>query len=82
VAFIGGAPVVIADLTATRFCDSAALQHLLHARRKAAASGTQLRLAIDPRGPIARVIELTGISRHVPVYPTLQQAAHCSPLPG
>jgi anti-anti-sigma factor len=77
-----GVTVVIADLTATRFCDSAGLQYLLRARKRAAGSGTQLRLAIDPHGPIARVIELTGISRHVPVYPTLQQAAHDGPSPG
>jgi hypothetical protein len=32
--------------------------------------------------PLASVVELTGISRHVPVYPTLQQAAHGSPPSG
>src|SRR5204862_2167224 len=69
-----GVTVVIADLTATRFCDSAGLQHLLRAHRGAAAAGAQLRLAIPPDGPVGRVVELTGISRYVAVYPTLQLA--------
>jgi anti-anti-sigma factor len=47
-----GVTVVIADLTATRFCDSAGLQHLLRAHRGAAA-GAQLRLAIPPDGPVS-----------------------------
>ena len=43
-----GVPVVIADLTATSFCDSSGLQHLIQASLQAAASGTELRLAISP----------------------------------
>ena len=69
-----GVAVVIADLTTTRFCDSAGLRHLLQAHRHAVGTGVQLRLVIPPRGPVGRVIELTGINRHVPVYPTLQLA--------
>ena len=73
--------VVIADLTATRFCDSAGLRHLLQAHQHAADAGIQLQLVIPPRGPVGRVIELTGISRHVAVYPTLQLAAKGRPPP-
>jgi anti-sigma B factor antagonist len=77
-----GVTVVIADLTATRFCDSAGLRHLLLAHRQAARGGARLRLAIPPRGPVGRVVELTGINRHVPVYPTLQLAIDGSTSPG
>jgi anti-sigma B factor antagonist len=70
-----GVPVVIADLTATSFCDSAGLQRLIQASHKAAASGTELRLAICPDGAVSRIIELTGISQYIPVYPTAQLAA-------
>ena len=66
-----GVTVVVADLTATSWCDSAGLRHLLQAHQ-AADVGAQLRLAISPDGPISRVIQLTGIGRFVPVYPTLQ----------
>jgi len=77
-----GITVVIADLTATRFCDSAGLQQLLQAHRQAAAAGTQLRLAILPGGPVSRVIELTGINRYISVYPTLQLAIDSPRPPG
>jgi anti-anti-sigma factor len=70
-----GVPVVIADLTATGFCDSAGLNHLIQASRKAAANGTELRLAICPDGAVSRIIELTGISEYIPVYPSTQLAA-------
>jgi anti-anti-sigma factor len=80
-AFSPGVAVVIADLTATRFCDSAGLRQLLKAHQHAADAGVQLRLVIPPRGPVGWVIELTGINRHVAVYPTLQLAADDSMLP-
>ena len=70
-----GVPVVIADLTGTSFCDSSGLQHLIQASLQAAASGTELRLAITPGGAVSRIIELTGISQRLPVYPTTQLAA-------
>ncbi|HEU5385531.1 MAG TPA: STAS domain-containing protein [Streptosporangiaceae bacterium] len=70
-----GVTVVIANLTGTRFCDSAGLRHLLLAHRQAARAGVQLRLVVPPDGAVGRVTELTGISRFVAVYPTLQLAA-------
>lgn len=76
-----GVTVIIADLTATRFCDSTGLQHLLRAGEKAAGSGTQLRLAVAPDGTVARVMQITGIRRHIAVYPTLQEAARGGPPP-
>jgi len=51
-----GVTVVIADLTTTRFCDSAGLRHLLQAHQQAAGAGVQLQLVIPPRGPVGRVI--------------------------
>ena len=70
-----GVTVLIANLTGTRFCDSAGLRNLLLAHREAARAGVQLRLVIPPDGAVGRVTELTGISRFVAVYPTLQLAA-------
>jgi anti-sigma B factor antagonist len=74
-----GVTVVIADLTGTRFCDSAGLRNLLLAHREAARAGVQLRFVIPPDGAVGRVTELTGISRFVAVYPTLQLAAAGAP---
>ena len=75
-----GVTVVVADLTGTRFCDSAGLRNLLLAHREAARAGVQLRLAIPPDGAVGRVTELTGISRFVAVYPTLQLAVGAGAL--
>ena len=69
------ADVVIADLSATVFCDSSGLRHLLLAERRAGASGTRLRFAIPPDGPVHRVLELTGARRRLDVYPDLAAAA-------
>ena len=69
-----GVPAVIADLTATRFCDSAGLNNLIQASHKAAANGTELRLAVCPDGAVSRIIDLTGISQYIPVYPSTQLA--------
>jgi anti-anti-sigma factor len=45
-----GVAVVIADLPATRFCDPAALRHLLLAHRQVVRAGARLRLAIPHAG--------------------------------
>ncbi len=74
-----GVTVLIADLTGTRFCDSAGLRHLLLAHRQAARAGVQLRLVIPPDGPVGRITDLTGINRFVAVYATLQLAAGARP---
>jgi len=76
-----GAAVIIADLTDTRFCDSAGLRHLLLAHRHAARAGPQLRLVILPDGPVGRVIKLTGVSHHVPVYSSVRLAIGGGPPP-
>src|SRR5204863_8701986 len=39
-----GVPVVIADMTATTFCDSAGINMLIRASKRGAANGTELRL--------------------------------------
>jgi len=77
-----GVTAVIVDLTATRFCDSGGLRHLLLAYGRVAAAGAQLRLAIPSDGPIGRVVELTGINRQVAVYPTLELAIDGTRQPG
>lgn len=80
-ACVPGVTAIIADLTGTTFCDSGGLQHLLQASRKAAAVGAELRLAISPDGTVSRVIELTGISQYLPVYPSTELAAHSGAQP-
>jgi anti-anti-sigma factor len=59
--------VVVADLSGTRFCDSAGVRHLLLAHRQAGASGVELRLAAASE-PVLRVLELVGVDQLVRVY--------------
>ena len=75
--FAAGATVVVADLTATVFCDSTGLGTLLRVQRQAAADGAQLRLAIAPGGPVQRVFDLMGLDRLLPVYTSRAQATAC-----
>lgn len=65
-----GTTTIIADLTATTFCDTAGLQAMILAHRHATAAGAALRLAI-PAGHVARICTITGLDRYLAIYPTL-----------
>ncbi len=78
-AFAAGAKVVIADFTATAFCDSSALRRLLAVQRRAAARDAQLRLVIPSGGVMLRVLQITGQDRLLQIYPTVCHAALAQP---
>ena len=65
---------VVADMTATIFCDSSGVHALMHAYETAGARDVKLRLAISPGTSVRRVLQLIGVGRLVPVYPTLEEA--------
>lgn len=69
-----GVDVVIVDLTATSFCDSSGVHAIMSAHQAAVSRGLQLRIAISADGPVDRVLQLVGVSRVLPVYPSLSQA--------
>jgi anti-sigma B factor antagonist len=69
-----GVPVVIADLTATSFCDTSGVRALVQAHEQAGVRGAQLRLAVPRGGSVRRVLELTGLGRVLNVYPGLDEA--------
>jgi RNA polymerase sigma-70 factor, ECF subfamily len=71
-----GVATVIADMTATRFCDSSGLSMLVRAHGQAAANGTELRLVVASAA-VLRTLTLVGLDRLLPIYPSLSQA-----LPG
>jgi anti-sigma B factor antagonist len=66
--------VVIADLSATTFCDSCGIRTLLVTAHQAADRGSELRLVVPEDGAVQRIIALMGIDRLLPVYPTLDAA--------
>ncbi|HET9971093.1 MAG TPA: STAS domain-containing protein [Streptosporangiaceae bacterium] len=66
-------PVLVVDLTRTRFCDSAGLHALIGAHRRARAEGRQVRLAVTGL-QVRRLVALTALDRLIPVYASLDQA--------
>src|SRR5206468_1108832 len=73
-AVIGQSPELItADMTATTFWDSAGVSALARAHELAAASSSELRLALGG-SPAARIIQLIGLDQIVPVYHDVQQS--------
>ena len=65
---------VVADMTATIFCDSSGVHAIMHAYETAGARDIRLRLAVSPGTSVRRVLQLIGVGRLIPVYPTLEQA--------
>jgi anti-sigma B factor antagonist len=68
-----GASLVIADMTATTFCDSAGVTALVRAVRKADEGGTRLRLAASAP-TVTRVLSITGVDRLIEIYPSVAAA--------
>jgi len=71
---------VIADMTATRFCDSSGISMLVRAHKQAAAHGTELRLVVRSAG-VLRTLALAGIGQLLPIFPTVPQALAATPAP-
>lgn len=77
-ALAGGAAVLAADMTGTRFCACQGVRALLEAGQAAASAGTALRVAASE--PMVRqVLELTGADRLLDTYPSLQAALAAQP---
>ncbi len=64
---------VFVDLTRLEFLDSTGLGALIGAHRRALEHGGKVRLAVG-EGPIARLLNITGLIRVFPVYATLEDA--------
>ena len=67
-----GHPLVVVDMSRTRFCDSAGLNALVAAGRRLRAEGGEMRLISG--GSVVRILEPTGVDRVIPVYPNLEDA--------
>lgn len=80
-AFAHGVRTVIADMTATRFCDSSGISMLVRAHQQAAANRTALRLVV-PAPAVLRALTLVGMGDLLPIYPSLGLALAAGPVPG
>ena len=64
---------LVVDLTQLEFLDSTGLGALIGAHRRANEQGGSLRLIVS-EGPIARLLNITGLIRVLHVYPSLEDA--------
>ena len=75
-----GAPLIIADLTATVFCDAAGSDWLHMIGYHTATRDGRLRLVIPPGALLRRMLELLGVDHLLPVYASIMDA--CDPPAG
>ena len=73
----GGATALIADMTATTWCDHAGADAVVRAFRRAVVSGTELRLVVTAEH-VSRVFSLSGLDCLVSIYPSLEAATAAS----
>jgi anti-sigma B factor antagonist len=68
-----GVRLVVADLTATTFCDVAGVRGLARARNRATAMNAEIRLAVRP-GPVLRVLTMVSPGGRFAIYPSVGEA--------
>jgi anti-sigma B factor antagonist len=78
-AFRPGVAVVIADMSATTFCDSSGMRSLLLARDTAITHHAELRLVI-PTADVLRALSLLGFDQLLQIYPSLSLALTAAQL--
>jgi anti-sigma B factor antagonist len=68
-----GPATLIVDMTATAFCDSAGLNSLVRAFRRAGARDIEMRLAVS--GPmVRRILEITGVDQLIGTYASVPES--------
>jgi anti-sigma B factor antagonist len=74
----GGHPAFVVDMTGTRFCDSAGVQALVEAHKRALSEGRQELLATSGEA-VPRIFSLTGVDRVIPSFTSLAEALQHTP---
>lgn len=72
-ALAAGAAVVVADMTATTFCDSMGVRALFMAHQQARAGNAELRLVV-PSASVLHIMAITCLDRVLGIYPSLAAA--------
>ena len=67
-------PIVIIDMSATRFCDCAGARAIVLAHKRAAEGGAELRLVVTA-DPTRHILGRLGVDRLLDLYPSVE-AAH------
>jgi anti-anti-sigma factor len=76
-ALTSGAGELWIDLSDTQFMDSSGIHALLEAEHEARRRGRPLAI-ICPRGPVRRVLELTGLAKALPVHDDAGSLLRCA----
>jgi anti-sigma B factor antagonist len=76
-----GREVIILDMTATQFCDSAGLSVLIRGHRRAVAEGGSLRV-VTATPQLLRILDVTGLDRLLQHFRTLDEALEPLAQPG
>ena len=77
-----GNRTLVVDMSRTQFCDSAGLNVLVRAHKRAQAEGGDVLLVISAAA-VLRVFAVTGIDHLIPNFPTLDEALAQTPaVPG
>jgi anti-sigma B factor antagonist len=72
-AAVRGRGTFVADMSGTRFCDSAGIQVLVRAHNRSQAEGGKMLLTVSAPA-VLRVFALMGVDRLIPSFPTLREA--------
>jgi anti-sigma B factor antagonist len=68
-----GDGALVVDMSQTQFCDSAALNVLVRAHKRAQADGSELLLVICSAA-VLHIFAVTGIDHLIPSFPSLEEA--------
>ena len=68
-----GVAIVVADMTATRFCDTSGVRMLVLAHKEAAAHNAELRVVL-PSADVLRVLAILQVDRVLRIYLSLEEA--------
>ena len=68
-----GPALLVVDMAGTTFCDSAGVNALVRAYKRAAASGARMRLVVSAP-TVQRVLAITAVDRLIGTYPTVAAA--------
>lgn len=73
-------PIVIIDMSATRFCDCAGARAIVRAHVLATDSGAELRMVVTA-APVRRIFGLLKVDRLLDLYPSVEAAHGAMPGP-
>jgi anti-sigma B factor antagonist len=76
-----GAATLIVDMGGTTFCDSAGVNALVRAHKRATANGSEMRLVVRASA-VQRVLDITGVDHLMDMYPSVAASLAGADQPG